>query len=57
MEETDRALADCVGAVYEAAAGGEESWLDVGRRMLEILDARSASLYPPTAPRAAFATS
>jgi PAS domain-containing protein len=44
MADTEQALADCVGAVYEAATGGD-GWLDVGRRMLRLLDARFASLY------------
>lgn len=49
MADTDQVLADCVGAVYEAATG-DGSWLDVGRRMLMLLDARSAMLFLPDGP-------
>jgi DNA-binding NarL/FixJ family response regulator len=44
MADVEQALADCVGAVYEAAAGGD-GWFDVGERMRQVFDARSATLY------------
>ena len=43
MAEAERDLADCVGAIYEAAANGG-SWLDVGRRICRLLDAQRATL-------------
>lgn len=43
MAETERDLADCVGAIYEAATEGG-SWLDVGQRMRRLLDAQWARL-------------
>jgi hypothetical protein len=46
MADVEQALADCVGAVYEAAAGGD-GWFGVGERMRQLLDARSAALYLP----------
>jgi DNA-binding NarL/FixJ family response regulator len=46
MADIEQALADCVGAVYEAAAGGD-GWFEVGERMRRLLDARSATLYLP----------
>src|ERR1700685_3674125 len=44
MADVEQALADCVGAVYEAAAGGD-GWLGVGGRKRRLLDARFATLY------------
>ena len=38
MADVEQALADCVGAVYEAAAGGD-GWFDVGERMRQLFDA------------------
>ncbi len=43
MKDTERALADCVGAIYQAGAGNG-SWLDVGERICRIMDARRALL-------------
>lgn len=43
MKDTERDLADCVGAIYEAASNGG-SWLDVGTRICRILDAERAML-------------
>jgi DNA-binding CsgD family transcriptional regulator/PAS domain-containing protein len=43
LADTQRDLADCVGAIYEAAANGG-SWLDVGRRICRLLDAQRATL-------------
>ena len=43
MADTQRDLADCVGAIYEAAANGG-SWLDVGQRLCSLLDAQRAYL-------------
>ena len=52
VTETERDLADCVGAIYEAATG-DGGWLDVGRRMCRLLDAQRAmwSRASPTASR------
>lgn len=44
MVDSERALADCVGAVYEAAASGDD-WLAAGERIRRLLDARSATLF------------
>ncbi len=43
MTDTESDLADCVGAIYEAAAGGG-GWLDVGQRICRLLEAQSATL-------------
>ncbi|MDQ0509927.1 PAS domain-containing protein [Ancylobacter amanitiformis] len=43
MKDTERELADCVGAIYQAGAG-DGSWLDVGDRICRIMDARRALL-------------
>lgn len=43
MKDTERELADCVGAIYQAGAGNG-SWLDVGERICRIMDARRALL-------------
>jgi DNA-binding CsgD family transcriptional regulator len=43
LAEAERDLADCVGAIYEAAANGG-SWLDVGQRICRLLDAQRAAL-------------
>jgi DNA-binding CsgD family transcriptional regulator len=43
VTETERDLADCVGAIYEAAAG-DGGWLDVGGRMCRLLEAQRAML-------------
>ena len=43
MKDTERDLADCVGAIYQAGAG-DGSWLDVGERICRIMDARRALL-------------
>jgi DNA-binding CsgD family transcriptional regulator len=43
VADTERELADCVGAIYEAAANGG-SWLDVGQRICSLLDAQRAFL-------------
>ena len=41
--EKKQDLADCVGAIYEAATGGG-SWLDVGARLRRLFDAHCATL-------------
>lgn len=43
MKDTERELADCVGAIYQAGAG-EGSWFDVGERICRIMDARRVLL-------------
>ena len=43
LADTERDLADCVGAIYEAAAHGG-SWLDVGQRVCRLLDAQRVTL-------------
>ncbi len=43
MTDSERDLADCVGALYEAATGGG-SWLDLGSRMCRVFDAQGAKL-------------
>lgn len=43
MADIERDLADCVGAIYEAATHGD-SWLDVGQRICRLLDAQRATL-------------
>ncbi|MBS0219645.1 MAG: hypothetical protein JSR91_02780 [Proteobacteria bacterium] len=43
MADTERELADCVGAIYEAAANGE-SWEDVGARLCRLTGAQRAML-------------
>ncbi|MFG1278881.1 hypothetical protein [Xanthobacter autotrophicus] len=43
MKDTERELADCVGAIYQAGAG-DGSWFDVGERICRIMDARRALL-------------
>lgn len=52
MKDTERELADCVGAIYQAGAG-EGSWLNVGERICRIMDARRAllNLGGPGGPR------
>ncbi|MEJ1976301.1 MAG: hypothetical protein WDN49_09560 [Acetobacteraceae bacterium] len=50
MTQTEHAVADCVGAVYEAAANGG-SWLDVGKRLCCLLDAQRAMLRLGDGPR------
>ena len=42
--DIERALADCVGAVYEAAASNGD-WLDAGERIRSLLDARRGALF------------
>ena len=41
--DKEKGLADCVGAIYEAASGNG-SWLDVGARLRSLLDASTATL-------------
>lgn len=43
MADTERELADCVGAIYEAAANGG-SWEGVGARLCQLTDAQRAML-------------
>jgi DNA-binding CsgD family transcriptional regulator/PAS domain-containing protein len=43
LADAERDLADCVGAIYEAAANGG-SWLDVGQRICRLMDAQRATL-------------
>jgi DNA-binding CsgD family transcriptional regulator len=43
VADTERDLADCVGAIYEAATHGG-SWLDVGQRICRLLDAQRVTL-------------
>ncbi|NMN56397.1 PAS domain-containing protein [Xanthobacter sp. SG618] len=43
MKDTERELADCVGAIYQAGAG-DGSWFDVGARICRVMDARRALL-------------
>ena len=43
MADTERDLADCVGAIYEAATNSG-SWVDVGQRICRLLDAQRATL-------------
>ena len=43
MADIERDLADCVGAIYQAATHGG-SWLDVGQRMCRLLDAQRVTL-------------
>ncbi len=43
MAETERKLADCVGAIYEAASGGQ-TWQPVAAQLCEIMDAQSVFL-------------
>lgn len=43
MADSERDLADCVGALYEAATGGG-SWLDVGQRLRKMFQAQRATL-------------
>lgn len=52
MRDTERDLADCVGAIYQAGAG-DGSWLDVGERICRLMDARRAllNLGEPGGPR------
>ncbi len=52
MRHTERDLADCVGAIYQAGAG-DGSWLDVGERICRLMDARRAllNLGGPGGPR------
>lgn len=52
MTHTERDLADCVGAIYQAGAG-DGSWLDVGERICRLMDARRAllNLGGPGGPR------
>ncbi|MFG1321130.1 hypothetical protein [Xanthobacter autotrophicus] len=52
MKDTERELADCVGAIYQAGAG-DGSWFDVGERICRIMDARRAllNLGGPGGPR------
>ncbi|TDR90233.1 helix-turn-helix transcriptional regulator [Enterovirga rhinocerotis] len=42
MSDTERDIADCVGAVYEAATGGGD-WRPAGTRICRLLDAQSAT--------------
>jgi hypothetical protein len=42
--DIERDLADCVGAVYEAAASNGD-WLDAGERIRRLLDARHGMLF------------
>jgi hypothetical protein len=41
--DTEREIADCVGAIYEAATNGG-SWEDVGKRLCRLTDAQRAML-------------
>jgi len=52
VKDTERDLADCVGAIYQAGAG-DGSWLDVGERICRLMDARRAllNLGGPGGPR------
>jgi hypothetical protein len=43
MAQTERDLADCVGAIYEAATGGVP-WHEVGDRLRRLMNARRATL-------------
>jgi PAS domain-containing protein len=43
VKDTERHLADCVGAIYQAGAG-DGSWLDVGERICRLMDAQRALL-------------
>lgn len=43
MADTESELADCVGAIYEAAANGG-SWEGVGSRLCRLIDAQRATL-------------
>lgn len=43
MKDTERDLADCVGAIYQAGSG-DGSWLEVGSRICRLLDAQRALL-------------
>ena len=42
--DIERDLADCVGAVYEAAASNGD-WLEAGERIRRLLDARRGALF------------
>ena len=42
--DIERDLADCVGAVYEAAASHGD-WLEAGERIRRLLDARRGTLF------------
>jgi hypothetical protein len=42
--DIERDLADCVGAVYEAAASNGD-WLEAGARIRRLLDARHGMLF------------
>jgi hypothetical protein len=44
VAETERDLADCVGAIYETAAN-HGSWLDVGTRLCRMFNAPRAMLW------------
>ena len=42
MADTESELANCIGAIYEAAANGG-SWEDVGARLCRLTDAQRAT--------------
>ncbi len=43
MKDTERDLANCVGAIYQAGSG-DGSWLEVGSRICRLIDAQRALL-------------
>ena len=45
MVDIERDLADCVGAIYQAASG-DGSWFEAGERICRILEARRILLNP-----------
>lgn len=46
MAQTEREIADCVGAIYEASTGGGD-WNQVGDRLRRLTNARRAILRAP----------
>jgi hypothetical protein len=52
VNDTERDLADCVGAIYQAGTG-DGSWFDVGERICRLMNARRAllNLGGPGGPR------
>jgi DNA-binding NarL/FixJ family response regulator/PAS domain-containing protein len=51
VADNERELADCVGAIYEAAAQGGD-WLDVGERLRRLFSAPRAMLRIASGPHA-----
>lgn len=43
MNDTERQIADCVGAIYQAGSG-DGDWLDVGERICRLMNAQRALL-------------